>query len=574
MSRTVGLATGSLSAYTDSWVNATQILKVAGIPKSARTKILEKEIQQGTHEKVQGGCELALPIILANADELDGKYQGTWYVPIFKLGLHLLTIRIPFPRGQELAAQYGVTAYLAPIFDFDPSPGGMQALPVARSEATPDQSSKTPGPAHGMPQGHTSAYVLHPSASGQMLSPFSSGPLAQPPPQWGADGNFYPPHPSAMAYHGQPNVYYQPPPPPQYANAIPSHGHRSMPSIEMTPSRSNEALAPAAELNGMGLPASGTEIYVDQFGNPQMIHENHFVESNGDMAPPPAKRQRSEDNVPNGTEGEPMEEDDDDDLDEIQDAPPLPSFMRLASKPLRPKPTASASKARTKLLSLFSMDGQVDLRSVFGLSVNDTPDFDIDMVIDNQGHTALHWACSLAKTQVAVQLIALGADIHRGNFAGETALIRSVLTTNHAEAGSFGDLLVHLAPSIRTLDQAYRTVIHHIALIAGVKGRAQSARSYMASVLEWVAKEQRSAASTIQQGQDGMNGAATNFSLKPLVDVQDVHGDTALNVAARVGNKGLVKLLLDAGADKAKANKLGLKPADFGLEVEVGCTVT
>jgi regulatory protein SWI6 len=42
----------------DSWVNATQILKVAGIPKSSRTKILDKEIAAGIHEKVQGGCEL------------------------------------------------------------------------------------------------------------------------------------------------------------------------------------------------------------------------------------------------------------------------------------------------------------------------------------------------------------------------------------------------------------------------------------------------------------------------------------------------------------------------------------
>lgn len=50
---------------SDSWVNATQILKVAGIPKSARTKILEKEILAGVHEKVQGGY---------------GKYQGTWSV--------------------------------------------------------------------------------------------------------------------------------------------------------------------------------------------------------------------------------------------------------------------------------------------------------------------------------------------------------------------------------------------------------------------------------------------------------------------------------------------------------------
>jgi hypothetical protein len=42
---------------SDSWVNATQILKVAGIPKSARTKILDKDIVQGEHEKVQGGCK-------------------------------------------------------------------------------------------------------------------------------------------------------------------------------------------------------------------------------------------------------------------------------------------------------------------------------------------------------------------------------------------------------------------------------------------------------------------------------------------------------------------------------------
>jgi hypothetical protein len=50
---------------SDSFVNATQILKVAGIDKGHRTKILEKEILPGKHEIVQGGY---------------GKYQGTWLV--------------------------------------------------------------------------------------------------------------------------------------------------------------------------------------------------------------------------------------------------------------------------------------------------------------------------------------------------------------------------------------------------------------------------------------------------------------------------------------------------------------
>lgn len=45
----------------DDWINATHILKAAGFDKPARTRILEREVQKGTHEKVQGGY---------------GKYQG------------------------------------------------------------------------------------------------------------------------------------------------------------------------------------------------------------------------------------------------------------------------------------------------------------------------------------------------------------------------------------------------------------------------------------------------------------------------------------------------------------------
>lgn len=48
---------------SDGYINATQVLKIAGIEKAKRTKILEKEILTGEHEKVQGGY---------------GKYQGTW----------------------------------------------------------------------------------------------------------------------------------------------------------------------------------------------------------------------------------------------------------------------------------------------------------------------------------------------------------------------------------------------------------------------------------------------------------------------------------------------------------------
>ena len=55
----------------DGWLNATQILKVAGFDKPQRTRVLERDVQKGIHEKVQGGY---------------GKYQGEYcYISAEKL---------------------------------------------------------------------------------------------------------------------------------------------------------------------------------------------------------------------------------------------------------------------------------------------------------------------------------------------------------------------------------------------------------------------------------------------------------------------------------------------------------
>ena len=57
---------------SDGWLNATQILKVAGFDKPQRTRVLERDVQKGEHEKVQGGY---------------GKYQG---MTTFTLLFHCL----------------------------------------------------------------------------------------------------------------------------------------------------------------------------------------------------------------------------------------------------------------------------------------------------------------------------------------------------------------------------------------------------------------------------------------------------------------------------------------------------
>ena len=50
------------------------------------------------------------------------------------------------------------------------------------------------------------------------------------------------------------------------------------------------------------------------------------------------------------------------------------------------------------------------------------------------------------------------------------------------------------------------------------------------------------------------------------MDIQDVHGDTALNLAARIGARHIVEQLLDAGANPEIENRAGLKASSFGFD--------
>lgn len=183
----------------------------------------------------------------------------------------------------------------------------------------------------------------------------------------------------------------------------------------------------------------------------------------------------------------------------------------------------------------------------------------IDAVIDDHGHAALHWASALCrlglvKTLVAKETLAGGANLHAGNHAGETALHRSVLVTNAYDASLFPELLELLAPSLHTRDFKSRTVLHHIALVAGLKGRATPARYYLACLLEY-----------IEQREGGR--------FAPLVDAQDEDGETALGIAARQGNNSMVKMLLEVGARKDLPNCFGLKASDWGIDTgTAACT--
>jgi regulatory protein SWI6 len=234
---------------------------------------------------------------------------------------------------------------------------------------------------------------------------------------------------------------------------------------------------------------------------------------------------------------------------------------RYASKPTMPRnldPSAPLKDTRRTAIiaSICQRDDPVPVLDLIReiSADNSSTAIDVDIILDDQGHTPLHLAASMARQHIVESLISSGADIHRGNYLGETALIRACLATQNTDQQSFHALVAVLHPSIRTLDTSRKSVIHHIVSLAGVKGRVLSARYYLDQIFYWVAEQQ-----------------AGDF--KSLVDLQDEHGDTALNIAARVGNRSLVRTLLDVGANRILPNKLGLRPGDFGVEAEVSSHV-
>ncbi|KAI0050964.1 apses-domain-containing protein [Auriscalpium vulgare] len=543
----------------DSYVNATQILKVAGVDKGRRTKILEKEILPGKHEIVQGGY---------------GKYQGTW---------------IPLERGRDIALQYGVSHLLSPLFDFVPSQSTLGGLPPNMTNvggtASPYYApalyaSYVPGyPANYLPSALPSAPIM-PGSALRLLN------------QGRAQGLFTPSTSLNQGIHYAPASYPGSPAP----NA-PGVSPTPPPAHQLKRTRSDmEGEAPgqhdtlhtllSSQASGSHLSAlaASPDIRVSDVARPSSAAP--ALHGNGAENPSPSKRARTEPPLAGQVAGLPHQHPSSQARPPSQagsrrgTATPQPvnglaradsvdinaqangahdtgdHKTRFASKPFVPRhmdPSAPLKDHRRATITTTIVQRD-DPNAVLDFLREIPPDPpgsppNVDIVLDELGHTALHIAASLGRLKIVEALIASGADIHRGNYNGETPLIRAGLLTNNFDQQSFGDLVALLHSSIRTLDTARKSVLHHVVALAGVRNRAIVAFYYLEQVLLWIAKKQ-----------DG--------DFKSIVDLQDEHGDTSLNIAARVGNRSLVRSLLDVGANRILPNKLGLRPGDFGVENE------
>ena len=466
---------------SDAYLNATQILKVAGFDKPQRTRVLEREVQKGEHEKVQGGYgkyqgESLFPI---SGDEAEWVWSpGTW---------------IPIERGLALAKQYGVEDLLRPIIDYVPT--SVSPPPAPKHVVAPPSRTKKDKDGKGKDSQGT------PSKTGPMSAAAlqAQAQLAAQRQKSGKAPNQTPEDSPGSEDESMANVIVE--------DDDDSSSRTPSPVRSLAPEGSQTAM----DVDGMvvsALPGSARKRSAAQM----MDEDDSFAN---------LQRARGQSAIHTP-----------------RSSPPANLVMGMDAQSLGP------DQYTDMILTYFVSE----TTQIPHFLVSPPPDFDPNAQIDEDGHTALHWACAMGRVRVVKLLLTAGASIFAGNTVEQTPLMRSVMFSNNYDMRKFAELYELLHRSTLNIDKQNRTVFHHIANLALAKGKTHAARYYMETILTRLADYPQ--------------------ELADVINFQDEDGETALTIAARARSRRLVKALLDHGADPKLKNRDYKSAEDYILEDE------
>lgn len=180
----------------------------------------------------------------------------------------------------------------------------------------------------------------------------------------------------------------------------------------------------------------------------------------------------------------------------------------------------------------------------------------LDVPLDSQGKTALHYAATLASNLVGI-FIELGISSPvRGDNEGESPLISAILVTNAMEKGNFVRMLEHwLWPDLWLFDNKHNSFLHHLIVLATKKFDAS--KFYLTKIITWMIQN--------VDKEKNLNNLCTK-----IINAQNLEsGDTALHLAGEHEIKWFIYVLLELKADPQIENKTGVKPADLDSVKEV-----
>ncbi|CUM68391.1 uncharacterized protein PRCAT00006114001 [Priceomyces carsonii] len=212
------------------------------------------------------------------------------------------------------------------------------------------------------------------------------------------------------------------------------------------------------------------------------------------------------------------------------------------------------SDIKQKFSEIFKKDEEEllsssQIKTIFQ-SVLNNDDAKLDIPLDQQGQTALHFAATLASSNLVSSFIRLGLNSPiRGNLKGESPLISTILVTNSMEKGNFADLLKNwLWPNLWLYSNSKWTFLHYLASQSSKK--FESSKFYLTKILEYLVLDE----------------SLLNDFLKTIINAQDeTDGNTCLHLAAENESKWFIKILLTLKADTTIANKVGVRPTDYDI---------
>lgn len=154
------------------------------------------------------------------------------------------------------------------------------------------------------------------------------------------------------------------------------------------------------------------------------------------------------------------------------------------------------------------------------------PGVNLDRMIDEKGHSAMHWAAAMGDVEVVKDLIRRGARIDSLSNNLETPLMRAVMFTNNYDKNTMPQMTKILQPTVVRTDWFGSTVFHHIAATTSSKNKYACARYYLDCIINKLSETWKP------------------DEVTRLLNAQDKNGDTAIMIAARHGARKCVRALL------------------------------
>ncbi|KAK6459284.1 transcription factor [Scheffersomyces xylosifermentans] len=492
---------------SDSWINATHILKIAKFPKARRTRILEKDVQTGVHEKVQGGY---------------GKYQGTY---------------VPLDVGREIAKNFGVFDVLRPIFEFKYIEGKTETPP--------------PAPKHN----HASALNIAKRQTPQTRkSKYSIAPPGEPPKKRGrpkrvptlkhADTTPIEPGPNIGSFKGS------------FTNPTLSRQDTEQDALQVMAGNMNiknedlELVESDEDDDVMKKRVNGLthdELHISSAGDDLLGSKELFGASRGSF-----ERVVTAHSNHNSNGHLPSHD------------PYSLSQYHQPSLNSQSESESIYSEYFSSLLTYFLDDSKIRNNAVPERILNPPQPIskiNINQAIDNDGNTIFHWACSMANISIIEFLLGtfqISPDIR--NNQGETPLMFLVKFINSFQLKNFPSILQLLLESILLVDTSGKTVLHHIASIENdKKNKERFARYYMETLFDKI----------IESSDDGEDDSKEPDNKKDLIakfiNHQDSDGNTAFHIAAHNLNKRCIKVFISYHRyiDFALRNLVGYTVEDY-----------